>query len=305
MSTSHNRPFVLTVALVALNSLLISPAWSQAADGCSDSQSNLTYWGDIYTNRSQGNDSADDLALSLVPCLGSESATLRDTYSYGLFTHWLRNDSLSAEVKRQLFTTLQSNLESDLVLLRSFSALILSEVLRADALVTFLTSIQRDSLLQLSSRVLLAEDDYRGLDADIGWVHPVAHLADIHWRIALHPQLTTEQAAESLSAIYAKAVTQDTSYVFNESDRMARVVAILLRRQALDVDQFAAWLDQFSTRQDDSPWSSSFSSPAGMTELHNSKAFIRALAEQLRTADLDEQIDSKLEELLDVFRQLV
>lgn len=292
--------------LLTLTSLLSSQfALAQTAEVCANTQRNIDYWENIYTDRPPSDNNADALALSLVPCLGSENATLRDTYGYGLFTHWLRNDWLSEEIRLQLFTRLQANLESDRVLLRSFSALILSEVLRADALTTFLTSTQRDSLLQLSSQTLLAEDDYRGLDAELGWVHPVAHLADIHWRIALHPQLTTQQATESLAAIYPKAVTQETSYVFNESDRMARVVAILIRRQALNDDQFAAWLGRFSTRQDGSPWSSAFSSPEGMAELHNSKAFIRALAEQLATAELPETIESQLEELLEIFRQLV
>ena len=278
---------------------------AQPASDCSNSQSNLSYWDGIYTNQSQAAGNADALAQSLLPCLGSENPALRDTYGYGLFTHWLRSDLLSQEVKQPLTAQLQTNLASDQVLLRSFSALILSEILRADGLTTFLTSAQRDTLLQHSSRALLAEDDYRGLDAQLGWVHPVAHLADIHWRIALHPQLTQEQATESLAAIYPKAVTLDASYVFNESDRMARVVAILIRRQALGTEQFATWLAQFAERRDGSSWSSAFASPAGMTELHNSKAFIRALAEQLATSELPEAIDSQLHELLEIFRQLV
>lgn len=292
--------------LLAVISLVFSQSLAaQPVGECSNSQSNWSYWENVYSHRSQEVGNADALAQSLLPCLGSENPTLRDTYGYGLFTHWLRSDLLSEESKQLLTSQLQANLAGDQVLLRSFSALILSELLRADGLTTFLTSAQRDTLLQHSSRALLAEDDYRGLDAQLGWVHPVAHLADIHWRIALHPQLTAEQATQSLAAIYPKATTLDASYVFNESDRLARVAAILIRRQALGADQFTVWLAQFAARRDGSSWSSAFDSPAGMSELHNSNAFIRALAEQLATSELPEAIDSQLHELLQIFRQLV
>ena len=62
---------------------------------------------------------------------------------------------------------------------RSFSALILSEAMRADNDSAFMGQQQRSDLLALSISVLENKTDYRGLEEDIGGAHPVAHLSDV------------------------------------------------------------------------------------------------------------------------------
>ena len=245
------------------------------------------------------------MAIELLPCLGSANPTLRDTYGYGLYTHWLRNEALDQGTRQMLFSELLGNLDSEAPLLRSFSALILSELLRADAIESFLSAEDRDDLLRRSSAALAAETDYRGLDARLGWVHPVAHLADVHWRFALHPQLTPEQARQILQAIANKAVIDQASYIFNEGDRLARVVAIVIRTEILHANEISNWLEQFASRPDGGGWGSAFNSPEGMAELHNAKAFFRALHNQLQAIEISQSIRESLNQLLKLFGQLV
>jgi hypothetical protein len=52
-------------------------------------------------------------------------------------------------------------------------------------------------------------------------------------------------------------------------------------------------------------WSGAFMSPQGMAELHNTKLFFRALADQLDGTDIDAVITESLEELVQGFTQLI
>jgi hypothetical protein len=52
-------------------------------------------------------------------------------------------------------------------------------------------------------------------------------------------------------------------------------------------------------------WTDAFKSPRGMAELHNSKQFIRALSDQLGSMEIDASIIIALQELRDLFSQLV
>lgn len=302
----YKRHTLCQLVFAAVSTLCTAPAFSaEENNGCAEIEENLSYWEPIYENRSIDDTYADEFALDLVDCLGSENATLRDTYGYGLFSYWLRNDLLRESTKLELFTRLLSNLQDENVLLRSFSALVLSEVLRADAQQPFLTLRDRNQITEQSIDAMSAETDFRGLDAELGWIHPVAHQSDVLWRLALHPQLNEKQARHILAAVYNKAVTQQAAYVANESERLARVVVILIRTEVLEQSELLTWLAQFANRQSGEAWNTVFSSPAGMTELHNTKSFVRALADQLSTVEIAEPMQQQLQRLLDTFRQLV
>ncbi len=245
---------------------------------------------------------ADALAVELLSCLGSPDPELRDRIGYELYTYWLRGEHLSDETRRTLLDRLTANVRDGSTpasLSRSFSALVLAELMRSDAVTPFMTEPERSQLLDVALSALLAEADYRGLEPDIGWVHPVAHLSDVLWRFALHPATTAEQAARILDAVRIKAAPNDHGYVFNEGDRLARIPAILFRRSDL-VDSAAAvlWLGRFERPIGMQEWSSAFSSPEGMIELHNTKLFIRALSDQLAGVELDPQITEALRALV-------
>jgi hypothetical protein len=177
--------------------------------------------------------------------------------------------------------------------------------MRADAIDAFMTKTERDALLQSTAEALQAETDYRGLDAELGWVHPVAHLADVFWRFALHPALDAEQAQQIQRAVISKATPLDASYVFNEGDRLARVISQLMAREVLAEDQWQAWLAQFQTRRDGQDWGTAFASPEGMAELHNAKLFIRALADQIDGSSIPTSLQQSVAELVAMFTSLV
>ena len=291
--------------LVMLGSLFSPVAAAQPDPECASDQANIAWWQEIYQQRDESRMVTQALARDLLPCLASANPVLRDTIGYGLYSYWLRNERLDRDSKAFLRSALQSDLQSNNTLQRSFSALILAELMRADAIDTFMTEAERNALLQRTSDALQVETDYRGLDAELGWVHPVAHLADVLWRFALHPALDAEQARQIQRAVRSKATPLDASYAFNEGDRLARVISQLMAREVLADDQWQAWLAQFQTRRDGQDWGTAFASPEGMAELHNAKLFIRALADQIGGSSVSATLQETVAELVAMFTALV
>jgi len=255
-----------------------------------------------------GDYAAAQLAPALISCLGSENSELRDSIGYELFSYWLRNDALPRQSKIDLLHVLALNMQQggdEQALNRSFSALVVSELLRADNLSNFINDAERLRLLQTTLNALVAETDYRGLVEDIGWVHPVAHQADVLWRFALHSSLSTEQTRIILEGVRNKVATTTAGYVFNEGDRLARPVSTLILRSVLPPSDFINWLGSFEAPTEGGNWLDSYFSIQGMYELHNTKLFLHALSDQLRTQGVDEGIRNKLDKLLAILTAVV
>lgn len=277
-----------------------------------DSEAALEYWRPIREQADTAIGNADDLALQLVPCLGSPNSELRDRIGYELFTHWLRGNNLTDDTRRALLVRLSSQLRlqppvstDNTTLSRSFSALILGELLRSDANRAFMSAPERQRLLDDAIVAIESEKDFRGLVPDLGWVHPVAHEADLLWRFALHPQTTREQALQVIAAVRSKVAPRDVSYAMNESDRLARVIATLIARGLVDTAQMQEWIAAFERPQSMDKWSDAFATPQGMAELHNTKLFLRALSDQLDGETIAPEIAATLHELVQGFTQLI
>ena len=281
---------------------------AQANVDCLNTDDALRYWRPIREAAGTTEQPADTLALELVSCLGSQDRELRDQIGYELLTYWLRREKLSDEVRGRLLADLRARLEdssADATLSRSFSALILSEIMRSDSIKPFMQPAERQALLDSAVVAIERETDFRGLDADIGWVHPVAHMADLLWRFALHPETSQVQARQVLAGVRSKVAPTAVAYSFNESDRLARVVTILIRRELLPPEALVEWIRQFEMPRNMDKWTDAFVTPAGMAELHNTKQFLRALADQLEGAEVDATVLEALDSQVSAFTALI
>jgi hypothetical protein len=298
------RPESALYVGLALTFLALSNPAAANVD-CSDTDKALEYWRPVRQQAAGNGLPADELAPELVSCLGSPDPELRDRIAYELFTYWLRQEQLSDATRRGLLETLSAKLGGRDTLTRSFSALILAEIMRSDAVKQFMSAAERQTLLERAAAALANETDFRGLDPHVGWVHPVAHLADLLWRFALHPATTTDQAEMLLKAVRSKTSPTDTAYAFNEGDRLARVVSTLIAKATLDPATIGDWLGGFQNPVSMEKWSDAFASPGGMAELHNTKQFLRALSDQLSGSEIDPAISEPLEALVAGFTQLI
>jgi len=286
---------------------LASPLYGAETD-CLDTDAALGYWRPLREQAATTTLPTDPFALELVACLGSPNPELRDGIGYELYTYWLRNEKLTDPTRHALLRELGHGLESldeGAGLRRSFSALILAELMRSDSNSPFMDDAARQNLLDKAIARLENETDFRGLDPEIGWVHPIAHIADLLWRFALHPATTHEQAISILAAVDSKIAPVGVSYAFNEGDRLARVISTMIRRDLVHTDDIVTWLAGFQEPRSMEKWSDAFQSPGGMAELHNTKQFLRALSDQLSEDEIDPKIAEPLQSLVRGFTLLI
>lgn len=220
------------------------------------------------------------LALELVDPLGDPDPALRDGVAFTGLSTWLRAGALDAATRQSLAERLLPRVEAaeDAAgFARSFAALTLSEIARADRLDPQLPGEQRQRLISAAESFLRTTRDYRGFDDVTGWRHAVAHGADLALQLGLHPATTADETRRLLASLASQVAPAAHAYVHTEPDRLARAVFFLHARGQLDA---AFWDDWFAALASPAPlgsWAAAFESSAGLARRHNLVAFLHAL----------------------------
>jgi hypothetical protein len=190
------------------------------------------------------------LARELSTALGSTDAELRDEIAYSVLTQWLYvkrlmpralRDELLAEWARNLQYGIGDR-RTDSVLRRSFSALMLAVAVALDNEAAYLDRKEYGALLSAAVEYLRAEQDTRGFDADKGWLHSVAHTADLLKFLGRSRHLERSEQAVILAGIAAKVAELDHVLVHGEDERLARAVVSIVSRPDVDMQAFRAFL---------------------------------------------------------------
>jgi hypothetical protein len=200
-------------------------------------------------------ESAPALASELVAALGSPDPVMRDDLAYSILTSWIYTQKLlGPDDVRTIAKTLQANLdrgiggpEGDGVLLRSFSALVLSVIAARDNADPFLTQDEYQALLENALTYFARERDLRGFDAAKGWMHSAAHTADLLKFLARNSKLRPLDQRRILSALITKNRDAAVPFAQGEDERMARVVISIVRRSDFDRTAFSTWLSEAQT----------------------------------------------------------
>lgn len=258
-----------------------------AQNSCISTTMDKPFWQSIKTSGfavPQGR-SADELAQALLGCLASPDPELRDSFGYEILTRWFRGGQVSNPALKAIAKTLTDNLKmgigesgTDSIFRRSFSALMLSEVIRRDTQAPFLEPAEFRAILEAALAYLPAERDLRGYDGKLGYIHGVAHGADLLWRLAISPKTDKADLERILQATRSKIAPEgEHAYIHNESDRLARVVVFAMNRGILDSAWLKDWVKQTALPGSLGKWDNAFSTTAGLARLHNTKQFLRAL----------------------------
>lgn len=186
----------------------------------------------------------------LVPLLDSPDPALRDDLAFALLAKWLwRDRAVPIERRRALLATWLARLQvpvadapADAVVGRSFAALGLSLLVALDNREPWLADAEFAQTLAASTAYLRAETDVRGFDARLGWVHSVAHTADLLKMLARSPHLAPAGQAAMLGAIADKLAAVETPLVAGEDERLARAVVSIAAREDFAADGFRTWL---------------------------------------------------------------
>lgn len=196
--------------------------------------------------------SMESLLRELSGYLASPDPELRDDIAYSVLTRWIYSQRIvSPEQRRELIDAWCANLtrgigeqSTDTVFHRSFSALMLSVAAALDNEAPYLDGKEFDRLLSSALEYLRAEQDTRGFDAEKGWIHSVAHTADLLKFLGRSRYLEAGDQSAILGAISDKLNRIDHVLVHGEDERLARAVVSIVARPDADMPAFSAFLDR-------------------------------------------------------------
>lgn len=211
----------------------------------------LRRWRAIHADDDQppAGTTAAALLPELVGYLGSPDPERRDGIAYEVLVAWIvRAPRLTPAELRPLAGELVAALDGPLdvpdgVFRRSFSALVLSLIVKRDLDDPFFTDAERRDLLAAARAYAGREPDLRGHTGVRGWAHAAAHTADLLKFLAREPAFTDDDRAVVLDAVAALVVRRHGfDFHHGEDGRLALPVLEVLRRgvAAAGVD---AWLD--------------------------------------------------------------
>lgn len=191
-----------------------------------------------------------DLTRELMGLLGSPDPTLRELYGYAILSYWIERNQYASPQLREMTMQLIGNLsvglqerDSDAVFLRSYSALLLAEIVARDNHQPFLTEAEIKNLTRWAIEFMLAERDLRGFVKRKGWATSVGHSADLLRRLARNRYVDRNDLEQIMTAI-AQRVTMPAEHVFvhGEDERLVLAVWSALARQELLMPFMINWL---------------------------------------------------------------
>lgn len=220
---------------------------------CQDARVRLSYWERVVADgyRVPHGAALDDLTTDLVKMLGDGDPRVRDDIAYSVLSTWVSEgvyDELLAGLGDGLVLGLRVGLGedgSDTVLRRSFSAVGLAAVIARDNAVHTLHPTTVLTWADRSVAWFLAERDLRGWVPERGWVHAVAHGADLLGTLAASRYLGSEELRVLLDVIAERLlIPTEHRFAAGEDDRLAFATMSLLHRDLVSVDELESWLDR-------------------------------------------------------------
>jgi hypothetical protein len=230
-----------------------------------------------------------ELAPELLSWLGSTDAELRDEFAYRILAAWIEREQFPPDqlrdMERQMLDNLSIGLgerDTDSVFLRSYSTLVLMEIVAHDNAHPFMAPGEAASLVDQVVEYLRKERDLRAWVEGPGWAHAVAHTADLLMMLARNLQIGAAELERLLDGV-ADRLLEPSGAVFvqHEDERLAYAVLNVLRRGLVGSKARDRWLERFARPSGHESWRSVHESPVGSAILANATGFLRSLYFQL------------------------
>lgn len=218
--------------------------WSGRATVAADAHP-VEFWRDIVRHEYAvpAGATAPALARELAEYVGHPDPVLRDEFGYTITAEWVRRGTLAPEDLRLLVPIWRAHLRAagpDRVLGRAFGALNLALAAAADVRHPLLEEPEYRGLLDEALQLLTNEEDLRGWDPAVGWVHVTAHVADLLKALVRNPRLQPADQSRVLAAVVRRLETAPVVFVHGEGDRLAAVAVAVAMRDDFDRVEFLA-----------------------------------------------------------------
>lgn len=174
-----------------------------------------------------------DLLGELTEMLASPDPVERDELGYSVLATWLCRGVVPLDLRLRLGDDMAARFSADEVWARAFAALVL------DALVTYGTFESR--WVAPFARWYVDETDLRGYDEQLGWLHAVAHGADLLGTFGRHDEVPPVTMLE----VAAGRLTAPNPHLWGdgEDERLGHAIALTLTHPGLAADDALLWID--------------------------------------------------------------
>ena len=182
--------------------------------------------------------------------IGHPNPDIRDGLIYTTFYHAFDKDLLSRDQFLRLEQYLQERnlLTSPDTLTRSFSALLASLLIFfdncPDSPYFSLLENSRASLFNQALTFLINETDTRGYDNELGWIHAIAHGAELVMAISQHQDFSEERLEEVWQIVTQVLGKQESVFSAGEADRLAIIFTQLVLSEKLKQSDLAKWISE-------------------------------------------------------------
>lgn len=172
-----------------------------------------------------------DILADVCEALRSRDPVVRDEQAYILLAGWI--PALNPAERHALGNAMARRFDDPEIQARTFAPLILAQIVE-----------QGDfdpAWLAAFSRWYPSETDVRGYDLELGWLHAVAHGADLLGALGRCPQVDPLPLLD----LAAARLLAHTDYVFahQEDDRLGYALGLTLTRYELSEADAIGWLD--------------------------------------------------------------
>ncbi len=227
-----------------------APRHAIAADDVPPPDDQLRKWQAIHADKDQlpAGTTTEQLVPELVAYLGSVDPVRRDGIAFEVFVGWiLKEPKLDGAELRALTKTLARNLAGstepgDGVYLRSFSALVLSQIAKRDLDTPLFDDAGRRQLLDVAVSYAGRERDLRGHTGKRGWAHAAAHTSDLLKFLARQPGLTDDDRARVFDAVSALTVRRHGAILHHGEDGRLAIPVIEVLRRGVPDDKITAFV---------------------------------------------------------------
>ena len=173
------------------------------------------------------------LLEELAVLLASPDPVQRDELGYSITATWLSRGMIPTDLRIELGDHMADQFSAADIWARTFAPLVL------DALVTYGTF--EDRWAAPFERWYVEETDLRGHDPELGWLHAVAHGADLLGTFGRHPAV---RPADMLD-VAARRLTAPTRHLWadGEDERLGHAISLTLTHPDLAEADALAWID--------------------------------------------------------------
>jgi len=178
-----------------------------------------------------------ELVAELSEMLRSPKPEVRDSLAYSTLAAWIIRGNLPRDRQTDLGDQMAQRFTDPAVQARTFAPLILACLADRD--------LVEDEWVVAFEGWYPTEADLRGYDGSLGWLHAVAHGADLLGELGM----TSTVDPERMLRLATARLTAPTDYVWRdqEDDRLGYAIAQTMTRDDLGPAEAVGWLDPLET----------------------------------------------------------